>query len=939
MTSLFDLLPLDGADQQNNSSAGASLIGWNGQSVGAILNSLTSSTTIVQVTNISAMRAIATNSVTNNQQILVANYTTSGDGGGGLFIWNSASTATHDFGMTFVPTANVSTVSSASIGTGDGSTTTFSGTLAHTSVIPKTFSIAASSQSASDSGNIGGAGPMQGSGGISGNINYATGAWTITFSTAPASGVAITASYSYASSAGRWLRVITNPINLAWFGLVNNPSIDNTSALMAFNSYARNNPNQEYEIFLPNGIISYQNPYFMQGIRNSRWVGGPATQFININTSGNTNEDFTSITNFDIFYDNSTIGLQNGVFNPGYTIATVPKFSTSVTLLTTANASNFTVGGYAFIYGYNQGSSGYPSACRYFEYIRVTAVNTSTGVLTLEKPLLNKYRQDWLDIQNNSPASAVGAARILPLNRPYFNITEDLKLENIIFGPSTYYATDPLQSLQGYLGTNGCLNVTISNCRVEGIFDPTTCQTVKVYNSYINFVEVDKNLDTVVFENCEIGDINNGPGTNFIYLKNCKIVTPIPNLGPRRFQADNCKFQCGDVTTFPRISSFIEFGASTPMDSISINDPLIDVIDPNEIIGQCPAQTGATTSQIILPTNASTVNNALCGYSVYIYSGTGVGQYRQISTTTGSYVGSTRTGTLTAAWTTQPDSTSVVQVSRAIAFMIGGGQQSVTVLSANQAANTIEVALTNAGLNDTTIRGLDSGAVLVSTTTATQIRISDIYYDSGTGNTVIAGQWSNSGLPISGTSGIPQVGEVFTANIVRSISVRNPVIKGSQVQYNATPTGAVAAGSLDIYNGVIADQYYLESPTRTNNTVRVPFVFLRDFTGTGAYQGLILGNLTKIIVEVSSAGTGTMTISRPTGEVKGSINPAPPSQVIDLTTTGVRVVDFSGTYGSVGADSLTKLTLMQYWHGFNIAFSADNTSSPPQGSILFEMTH
>lgn len=48
-TSVFDLLPLDGADVQNDNTKGANLIGWNGQSVGTILNNLANLRTILQV--------------------------------------------------------------------------------------------------------------------------------------------------------------------------------------------------------------------------------------------------------------------------------------------------------------------------------------------------------------------------------------------------------------------------------------------------------------------------------------------------------------------------------------------------------------------------------------------------------------------------------------------------------------------------------------------------------------------------------------------------------------------------------------------------------------------------------------------------------------------------------------------------------------------------
>lgn len=87
-------------------------------------------------------------------------------------------------------------VSGESLGTGDGSTTTFSGTLSNTPVVRQTLTITAGSVTATDDGS----GSLSGTGVSSGSINYDTGAWSITYDTAPADGTSITADYDY----GKW---------------------------------------------------------------------------------------------------------------------------------------------------------------------------------------------------------------------------------------------------------------------------------------------------------------------------------------------------------------------------------------------------------------------------------------------------------------------------------------------------------------------------------------------------------------------------------------------------------------------------------------------------------------------------------------------------------------------------------------------------------------
>ena len=69
------------------------------------------------------------------------------------------------------------------------------------------------------------------------------------------------------------------------------------------------------------------------------------------------------------------------------------------------------------------------------------------------------------------------------------------------------------------------------------------------------------------------------------------------------------------------------------------------------------AQAGGA-STITLISTASATDSIYNGFRIYISSGTGVGQTRTIS----SYVGSTKVATVSVAWTTQPDSTSLYEI-------------------------------------------------------------------------------------------------------------------------------------------------------------------------------------------------------------------------------------------------------------------------------------
>jgi hypothetical protein len=90
------------------------------------------------------------------------------------------------------PITCASKASADNVGTGNGSTVTFSMTLSHTTVSGFSLQILVGGKPvAGDLGN----GTLYGPAVSSGSINYSTGATSITFTSAPASGAAITASY------------------------------------------------------------------------------------------------------------------------------------------------------------------------------------------------------------------------------------------------------------------------------------------------------------------------------------------------------------------------------------------------------------------------------------------------------------------------------------------------------------------------------------------------------------------------------------------------------------------------------------------------------------------------------------------------------------------------------------------------------------------------
>lgn len=92
--------------------------------------------------------------------------------------------------------AVANSVSGESIGTGDGSTTSFSHTTANLPVEPKSVSVKYTISGTSYTGTDDGEGNITGTD-LTGTINYDTGDVSLTFSSAPDNGTAITMDYSY----------------------------------------------------------------------------------------------------------------------------------------------------------------------------------------------------------------------------------------------------------------------------------------------------------------------------------------------------------------------------------------------------------------------------------------------------------------------------------------------------------------------------------------------------------------------------------------------------------------------------------------------------------------------------------------------------------------------------------------------------------------------
>lgn len=114
-----------------------------------------------------------------------------------------------------------------------------------------------------------------------------------------------------------------------------------------------------------------------------------------------------------------SLGGQEGVLQNNTTNAlfqTSAAGATSVTLVTAAQISRFTVSNWVMLSGGDlQGSSGYPPNPFLFEYAQIRSINSGTGVITFTAPLKYGYKSTWPSASSGSVTWSGGPATVYAL--------------------------------------------------------------------------------------------------------------------------------------------------------------------------------------------------------------------------------------------------------------------------------------------------------------------------------------------------------------------------------------------------------------------------------------------------------------------------------------------------------------------------------------------
>jgi hypothetical protein len=213
-------------------------------------------------------------------------------------------------------------------------------------------------------------------------------------------------------------------------------------------------------------------------------------------------------------------------------IATVARFQSTVNLLSTANVANYQVGDEVLIYGYDQQNGyGYPPNARYFEFTKIKSI--TGGQITLEQNLKNSYNQNWRFL----PASIWNMSKSKSIY-PSSSSAGDYFAGTALEGKTTLTVTN--KKLGTFIVNNiDCRNCwawwmggskvdIYNNCKIAGTnyivvgqrTEFNDCEFENPRNGNEG-MEIDKIIETVVFNNCKIHSMGGATSTNLVECNKC----------------------------------------------------------------------------------------------------------------------------------------------------------------------------------------------------------------------------------------------------------------------------------------------------------------------------------------------------------------------------------------------------------------------------------
>jgi hypothetical protein len=208
-----------------------------------------------------------------------------------------------------------------------------------------------------------------------------------------------------------------------------------------------------------------------------------------------------------------------------------------VRLKNAANAVFVKPGRWYLIGSYDQQLGGYPPNMRYFDYVKVTAINGDEVIL--DRRLRHYHRDDYFEERANP--NSLGMARLIPLDlggegglfpTEDGRLTMRLTVRGIEFvrNPST----DDKSNTVVYIAD--ALDASFEDCITPHPV-PTIVRYVRFVGGTIESAEPDKLVSTLILDHVRSGTIGGATGVDFFLIRNSRIA-PL-QVSPRRLRIVN----------------------------------------------------------------------------------------------------------------------------------------------------------------------------------------------------------------------------------------------------------------------------------------------------------------------------------------------------------------------------------------------------------------
>ena len=385
------------------------------------------------------------------------------------------------------------------------------------------------------------------------------------------------------------------------FGFVCDGVTDDTPHFLALQQYAVANDNSIF-VFPPNSSCLTSWAFWTWQVHNAKYFGGN-TKIVNTTVTGESlgfivgGQDFvcqaysgTTPTLNYYSYTNSLISIANSE-------------SKTITLATPSTIASWQVGDEILIEGYDEQQGGFPPNYRYYQRTQITAINYSTGVITIAVPLKYTYNLNWPwnNTANTYPPNVRNLNRGCPSGGSV-SPTGYIHFEGLDFSVGANSSAEPVTYVM-----DGFLTEFI-NCKF-GSMAPSGVQNMYVKDSTILYSEIDKLNGTLVYDNVNwIGDatgfsIYEATGVDLLIFNNDEFWKTI-NISAKRSVFNNSIFHYEDAVGYIGTSNYYY------AESLVINNPTF-VADgnptPGGLVNSSTPQTGVVQT---VGTNTFTLNLA-----------------------------------------------------------------------------------------------------------------------------------------------------------------------------------------------------------------------------------------------------------------------------------------------------------------------------------------